>query len=411
VSASSPLRFVPRARARGVASKPAFTALPPLSLYVHWPWCLAKCPYCDFNSHDAREPVPFERYVDALIADLDAALPQVWGRRVSSVFLGGGTPSLFAPEAVDRLLAAVRARLPLEPGAEVTLEANPGTFERDRFRAYRQAGVTRLSLGVQSFDEGALRALGRVHDAAQAHAAADEARAVFDTFNLDLMYALPMGEGAVQTLEALDRDLDAAMAHEPTHLSVYHLTLEPNTLFATRPPTLPDADAAGEMLDRIVERAQAVGLERYEVSAFARARHRCEHNLGYWHFADYLGLGAGAHGKLSFADRVVRQVRWREPAAYMEHALAGHAVSNEHEVQAHDLPFEFMLNALRLRDGFSLGLFQERCGLPWSMLEPGLEQAVRRGLIERREEGVVPFVRPTALGYDFLSDLQSLFLT
>jgi putative oxygen-independent coproporphyrinogen III oxidase len=271
--------------------------------------------------------------------------------------------------------------------------------------------VTRLSLGVQSFDEGALRALGRVHDAAQAHAAADEARAVFDTFNLDLMYALPMGEGAVQTLEALDRDLDAAMAHEPTHLSVYHLTLEPNTLFATRPPTLPDADAAGEMLDRIVERAQAVGLERYEVSAFARARHRCEHNLGYWHFADYLGLGAGAHGKLSFADRVVRQVRWREPAAYMEHALAGHAVSNEHEVQAHDLPFEFMLNALRLRDGFSLGLFQERCGLPWSMLEPGLEQAVRRGLIERREEGVVPFVRPTALGYDFLSDLQSLFLT
>ncbi len=380
-------------------------ALPPLALYIHLPWCLKKCPYCDFNSHERSGPgggtFDEARYVDALVADLDASLPLVWGRRVVSVFIGGGTPSLFSPEAVDRLLAAVRARLPLEPGCEVTLEANPGTFERERFRAFRGAGVTRLSIGVQSFDDGALQAIGRVHDGAQARAAVEEAASAFDTFNLDLMYALPG-----QTPAALARDLDTALGFRPPHLSVYHLTLEPNTFFATHPPALPDDDTASDMLDLIVERTAAHGLARYEVSAFARAGHRCRHNQNYWTFGDYLGLGAGAHGKLSFPERIVRQVRWREPAAYMAKALEGNAVSNEHEVAASDLPFEFVLNALRLKDGFDLALFAERTGLGVTALEPALTRAVERGLLVR--EGL--HVAPSARGYDFLSDLQQAFL-
>ncbi|ODU99623.1 MAG: YggW family oxidoreductase [Rubrivivax sp. SCN 70-15] len=408
-------------------------ALPPLALYVHLPWCLKKCPYCDFNSHEAprlppvatprggsgsgpAEPDPRlalvttprglapeaeTRYVDALIADLEASLPQVWGRRIASVFIGGGTPSLFSPEAIDRLLAAVRARLALEPGCEVTLEANPGTFERERFRAYRGAGVTRLSIGVQSFDDAALQAIGRVHDAAQARAAVEEAAAAFDTFNIDLMYALPG-----QTLAALDADLAAALACRPPHLSVYHLTLEPNTWFASHPPALPDDDLASEMLDRIVERTGAAGLQRYEVSAFARAGHRCAHNLNYWHFGDYLGLGAGAHGKLSFPDRIVRQVRWRDPATYIARALEGRAVSNENEVAASELPFEFMLNALRLKDGFESALFVERSGQSIAAIDATVECAVQRGLLQR--EGTR--LRPTERGFDFLSDLQALFL-
>lgn len=376
-------------------------AMPPLALYLHLPWCLKKCPYCDFNSHERAGGVPERAYVDALVADLEASLPLVWGRRVLSVFIGGGTPSLFAPDSVDRLLAAVRARLPLEPGCEITLEANPGTFERERFRAYRAAGVTRLSIGVQSFDDAALAAIGRVHDGAQARAAVAEAASAFDTFNLDLMYALPG-----QTTAALARDLDTALAFAPPHLSVYHLTLEPNTWFATHPPALPDDDTASDMLDLIVERTRAAGLARYEVSAFARAGHRCAHNLNYWAFGDYLGLGAGAHGKLSFPERVVRQVRWREPAAYMARALEGQAVSNEHEVAAGDLPFEFMLNALRLREGFELALFAERTGLAPTALEPALSKAVERGLLQREGARVVP----TARGFDFLSDLQQAFL-
>ena len=376
-------------------------ALPPLALYIHLPWCLKKCPYCDFNSHERVGELPEAQYLDALIADLEASLPLVWGRRVVSVFIGGGTPSLFSPDGVDRLLAAVRARLPLEPGCEITLEANPGTFERERFRAFRAAGVTRLSIGVQSFDDANLRAIGRVHDGAQARAAVEEAADAFDTFNLDLMYALPG-----QTPAALARDLDAALAFRPPHLSVYHLTLEPNTFFATHPPALPDDDTASDMLDLIVERTAAQGLARYEVSAFARAGHRCQHNQNYWTFGDYLGLGAGAHGKLSFPERIVRQVRWREPAAYMAKALAGNAVSNEHEVAASDLPFEFMLNALRLKDGFDLALFAERTGLGPTALEPALSRAVERGLLVRQGEHVAPSAR----GFDFLSDLQQAFL-
>jgi putative oxygen-independent coproporphyrinogen III oxidase len=376
--------------------------LPPLSLYVHLPWCLAKCPYCDFNSHALidREP-PEARYLDALAADLEAALPLVWGRPVVSVFIGGGTPSLFSPAGIERLISTVRSLLPLAPGCEITLEANPGTFERERFRAFAQAGVTRLSIGVQSFDDDSLRRIGRVHDASQARAAVQEARESFASFNIDLMYALPG-----QSLAALQSDLDQALAFEPPHLSIYHLTVEPNTRFSLDPPALPDDDLASEMLDLIAERAERAGLRRYEVSAFARAGRRCVHNLNYWHFGDYLAIGAGAHGKLSFPHRVVRQQRWREPMRYIEQALAGQAVSNEQEVAREALPFEFMLNALRLREGFERGLFTERTGLPLSAVSQALDVAERRGLIAH-EAGRI---RPTAHGFDFLSDLQQLFL-
>ena len=383
------------------------TALPPLSLYVHLPWCLKKCPYCDFNSHEwsataaPGETMPEARYLDALRADLEASLPLVWGRPVVSVFIGGGTPSLFSPEAIDRLLADVRARLPLEPDAEITLEANPGTFERDRFRAFREAGVTRLSVGVQSFDDAALKAVGRVHDSRQARAALDEAAQVFDTFNLDLMYALPG-----QTLAMLEADLRTALSYAPPHLSVYHLTLEPNTLFAKYPPTLPGDDEAYDMLDRITELTASAGLQRYEVSAYARPGHACRHNLNYWRFGDYLGIGAGAHGKLSFAHRVARTVRVREPRLYMERALAGDAVSSMDEVPRAQLPFEYMLNALRLREGFALADFMASTGLPLSSIDAPLREAETKGLIVR-DGG---WVRPSERGFDFLSDLQELFL-
>jgi oxygen-independent coproporphyrinogen-3 oxidase len=380
-------------------------APPPLAVYVHLPWCLRKCPYCDFNSHEVAPALPEARYLQALRADLEASLPLVWGRTVHSVFIGGGTPSLFSPDGIATLLSDLRLLLRLAPDAEVTMEANPGTFERDRFRAFAQAGVTRLSIGVQSFDDDHLRALGRVHDRTQAIAAAEEAARSFATFNLDLMYALPG-----QTLAGLDADLAQALALAPPHLSLYHLTLEPNTAFARHPPPLPDDDTASDMLDRLVERTAAAGFERYEVSAYARPGQRCKHNLNYWRFGDYLGLGAGAHGKLSFAHRIVRQVRWREPAMYMDRALAGRAVSNEDEVARKALPFEFMLNALRLRDGFELSLFTERCGLPLSAIEPGLAEAAARGLIERAGAPGAERVRPTPRGFDFLNDLQGLFL-
>ena len=377
-------------------------SLPPLALYVHLPWCLRKCPYCDFNSHATPAgALPESRYLDALVADLDAALPLVWGRTVHTVFIGGGTPSLFSPEGIDRLLADIRARLPLVAAAEVTLEANPGTFERERFRAFRAAGVTRLSVGVQSFDDAMLERIGRVHDSAQARAALGEAAAAFETFNIDLMYALPG-----QRLEQLRADLDTALAFAPPHLSIYHLTVEPNTAFAAAPPVLPDEDLASDMLDLITERLVAAGLERYEVSAYARAGHRCRHNFNYWQFGDYLGIGAGAHGKLSFPHRILRQVRWREPARYMQEALAGNAVSNQHEVARRDLPFEFMVNQLRLAEGFELAHFVERTGLPLSAIEPALAQAQQRGLVQRTGTAIVP----TVLGFDFLSDLQALFL-
>ncbi|GAB3773627.1 radical SAM family heme chaperone HemW [Ramlibacter monticola] len=377
-------------------------ALPPLSLYVHLPWCLKKCPYCDFNSHEMRpSELPEQRYLDALRADLEAALPLIWGRQVHSIFIGGGTPSLFTPDGIARLLSDVRARLNLVPECEITLEANPGTFEKDRFKAFRAAGVTRLSVGVQSFDDAKLRALGRVHDSRQAIAAVEEAAASFETFNLDLMYALPG-----QTLAQLEADVTQALALMPPHLSVYHLTIEPNTYFAKFPPATPPDDLAYAMLDRITEMTTAAGLARYEVSAYAKPGHRCWHNFNYWTFGDYLGIGAGAHSKLSFPHRVTRQVRRREPKLYMDGALAGDAVAQDEEVPRSGLPFEFMLNALRLKDGFAPQDFIDRTGLPLSAIERPLREAEAKGLVARE----LARVKPTERGFDFLSDLQSLFL-
>ncbi len=378
------------------------SSLPPLSLYVHLPWCIRKCPYCDFNSHEMRTgDMPEQRYIDALVADLESALPLVWGRTVHSIFLGGGTPSLFSPQAIDRLLAAIRARLKLSADCEITLEANPGTFEKDRFRAFRSAGVTRLSVGVQSFNDEHLKAIGRVHDRAQAIAALEEAARSFDTFNLDLMYALPG-----QTQAQLRQDVDQALAFAPPHLSIYHLTIEPNTWFAKYPPKVPEDDEAYAMLDILTERTGLAGLQRYEVSAYARSGHHCRHNLNYWQFGDYLGIGAGAHSKLSFAHRIVRQVRLREPRLYMEQALQGLPMAQEEEIRLADLPFEYMLNALRLRQGFALAEFSERTGLAITAIQRGLEEAERKGLIVRD----LARIMPTERGFDFLSDLQSLFL-
>ncbi len=377
-------------------------ALPPLALYIHLPWCLKKCPYCDFNSHAVPTAgLPEQAYIAALLADLEAALPLVWGRTVHSIFLGGGTPSLFSPTAIDQLLGALRARVRLEADCEITLEANPGTFEKDRFRAFRAAGVTRLSIGVQSFSDDSLKTLGRVHDRAQAIAAVEEAALAFDTFNLDIMYALPD-----QDLVALKKDMALALTLAPPHISIYHLSIEPSTYFAKFPPQLPEDDTAYEMLDLITEMTGQAGLQRYEVSAYARPGHACRHNLNYWKFGDYLGLGAGAHSKLSFAHRVVRQVRFREPALYLEKALAGAFVAQETQVSRSDLPFEFMLNALRLKDGFALQLFAERTGLPMTAIEKELQLAQEKGWLERD----LTRVRPSVRGYDFLNDLQSLFL-
>ena len=382
-------------------------ALPPLSLYIHLPWCLRKCPYCDFNSHELRPAdsvageLPEQRYINALMADLEAAVPLVWGRTVHSIFIGGGTPSLFSPQAIDQLLSGVRARLRLESDCEITLEANPGTFEKDRFRAFRSAGVTRLSIGVQSFNDAHLKTLGRVHNGAQAIAAVEEAAQAFDTFNLDIMYALPG-----QTLSNMEQDMQTAIALRPPHISIYHLTIEPNTYFSKFPPAIPEDDIAYEMLDRITEMTTASGMARYEISAYAKPGHGCFHNTNYWQFGDYLGIGAGAHSKLSFPHRVVRQVRWREPKLYMDNALAGNALSQDEDVKRADLPFEYMLNALRLRDGFLLQDFVARTGLPLTSIEPGLQQAEEKGLITRD----MVRVRPTERGFDFLSDLQGLFL-
>ena len=378
------------------------SSLPPLSLYVHLPWCLKKCPYCDFNSHEMTGgELPERRYLDALLADLDVCLPLIWGRSVQTIFIGGGTPSLFSPEAIERLLSQLRARLKLAADCEITLEANPGTFEKDRFRAFREAGVTRLSVGVQSFNDEQLKRIGRVHDSAQAIAALEEAAHCFDTFNLDLMYALPG-----QTLADLQQDVRQALAFAPPHLSIYHLTIEPNTYFAKYPPQVPEDDMAYAMLDLISERTELAGLQRYEVSAYAKPGHHCRHNLNYWQFGDYLGIGAGAHGKLSFAHRIVRQVKVREPRLYMERALAGQAMAQEEEVARADLPFEFMLNALRLRQGFALSEFSERTGLALTAIQQPLEQAEHKGWVKRDLQRV----QPTERGFDFLSDLQELFL-
>jgi len=382
-------------------SAPRFAALPPLSLYVHIPWCIRKCPYCDFNSHERRDEIPEAQYVESLIADLESALPSIWGRRFTSVFFGGGTPSLFSAAAIDRILAAVRARVPLAPDAEITLEANPGTFEQAKFAGFRAAGVNRLSLGVQSFNPVQLRALGRVHDEREARTAAAAALEIFGSVNLDLMYALP-----AQTVEDARADIAAALAFETPHLSFYHLTIEPNTLFHRHPPPLPDEDAAADIADAVEAALTAAGYAHYETSAFARTGHECRHNLNYWRFGDYLGIGAGAHSKLSLPERVVRQVRYKQPQQYLDQVARGEPLLEEHEVARGEIGFEFMLNALRLTDGVPVALFAERTGFPLTILRKELDEAERRGLLARDHERI----RPTALGRRFLNDLQALFL-
>jgi oxygen-independent coproporphyrinogen-3 oxidase len=380
---------------------PHFAALPPLALYIHIPWCLKKCPYCDFNSHERRDEIPEARYVDALLADLEFALPAIWGRRVHSVFFGGGTPSLFAPEAIDRILAGVRSRVPLVPDAEVTLEANPGTFERARFAGFRSAGINRLSVGVQSFEPKFLSALGRVHDADEARAAAAAAVEIFGNVNLDLMYALPG-----QTLADARSDLAQALRFSPPHLSFYHLTIEPNTLFHRYPPTLPDDETAADIEDAIAQTLGAAGYVHYETSAYAKPGYECRHNVNYWRFGDYLGIGAGAHSKLSFQKRVVRQVRHKQPQHYIEEVERGSPLAEDRTVERGEIGFEFMLNALRLTEGVPVALFAERTGFPLTLVQKALDEAERRGLIERDHE----HMRPTPLGQRFLNDLQAIFL-
>lgn len=378
-----------------------FQALPPLSLYIHIPWCVRKCPYCDFNSHEARGSLPEKEYVAALIRDLEMALPQIWGRKVYTVFFGGGTPSLLSGESVAEILRNVRMLLPLDIGAEITLEANPGTVEAARFAAYREAGVNRLSMGIQSFNDEHLQALGRIHSAEESKRAIEIAQRHFDNLNLDLMYALPK-----QTLEQALQDVQTALSFAPQHLSCYHLTLEPNTLFYRNPPPLPDDDASSDMQQRIEELLTAHGYQHYETSAFAQSKHRAKHNLNYWKFGDYLGIGAGAHSKLSFPDRIMRQARYKQPQAYMQQVAKEAPIQTEHEVGRDELGFEFMMNALRLNEGFDSVLFQERTSLPLLSIQRELADAEKRGLLIRDHQHIAP----TLMGQRFLNDLLEIFL-
>ncbi|AMD46950.1 radical SAM family heme chaperone HemW [Bordetella holmesii] len=382
----------------------ALTSLPPLSVYVHVPWCVRKCPYCDFNSHAVPgKDIPERAYLDALRADLEQSLPLIWGRQVISVFIGGGTPSLLSSAGLDELLAMLRACLNLWPDAEITMEANPGTAEAGRFMDYGASGVNRLSLGIQSFDDTQLRKLGRIHDANQARAAIDMAQRAVPRVNLDLMFALPG-----QDLDACLDDVRQALGFGTEHLSMYHLTLEPNTVFAKYPPEVPDDDLSALMQDAVKATLGEAGLARYEVSAYARAGGRSKHNVNYWEFGDYLGLGPGAHGKLSFHDRIIRQARHRNPESWMAKAMAqdGSHIAESRQVGQQELPFEFMLNALRLKDGVAASTFSERTGLSLAGIAHQLEAATQRGLLDADPTRL----RATALGWRFLNDLQEIFL-
>jgi oxygen-independent coproporphyrinogen-3 oxidase len=378
-----------------------FKALPPLSLYIHIPWCVRKCPYCDFNSHEARGEFPEQTYVAALIRDLELALPLIWGRKIFTVFLGGGTPSLLSGESIAEILRNVRMLLPLSLDAEITLEANPGTVESARFAEYREAGVNRLSLGIQSFNEDHLKALGRIHTAVEASEAIEIAQQHFSNINLDLMYGLPG-----QTLEQAIQDVQTALSFKPQHLSCYHLTLEPNTFFHSNPPPLPDDDASSDMQQAIESLLADAGFQHYETSAFAQGGRRAKHNLNYWQFGDYLGLGAGAHSKLSFHDKIIRQVRFKQPSTYIEQMQQDAPIQAENEVTRNDLPFEFMMNALRLNQGVESSLFQERTSLPLSVIRRELDEAERRGLLFQDHQRIAP----TTLGQRFLNDLLEIFI-
>lgn len=379
----------------------SLTALPPLSLYVHFPWCVKKCPYCDFNSHEANGAFPEDEYLSALRADLEMALPLIWGRKIYTIFIGGGTPSLLSAAGLDRLLSDIRTLLPLDGAVEITMEANPGTFESEKFKSYRASGINRLSIGIQSFNARHLQALGRIHDGDEARRAVDIAASNFDNFNLDLMYALP-----AQTLDEARQDVQTAISYAPPHLSLYHLTMEPNTVFAKYPPNVPDDDTSADMQDMIEQETSAAGYQHYEVSAYAQPKRQARHNLNYWQFGDYLGIGAGAHTKLSFPHRVIRQARYKQPKSYMEQMRLGNPIQEEKEITRDELGFEFMLNAMRLVEGVEVNMFAERTGMPLNAVERALNEAEAKGLLYRDHKTI----KPTVLGQRFLNDLQEMFL-
>lgn len=381
-----------------------FTQLPPLALYIHFPWCVRKCPYCDFNSHELKEPLPEADYIDALLLDLEQELPAIWGRPIVSIFMGGGTPSVFSPEAMDRLISALRARLNLAANIEITMEANPGTLERDKFAEFRAAGINRLSLGVQSFNDEQLTKLGRIHNARDAIRAAETAHKIgLNNFNLDLMYALPG-----QTLQQAEQDIATAIDLEPSHLSYYQLTIEPNTYFSHQPPTLPDDELTYRIETVCRARLAQSGYARYEISAYARPDKRCVHNLNYWQFGDYLGIGAGAHGKLTDAHRqqITRTWKLKHPREYLAKAATQERIAGIDVLKPEDVSFEFMLNALRLTDGVDSELFVQRTGLPLSQIDDTLQRAQELDLLEQRTN----MIQPTARGLNYLNDLMGMFL-
>ena len=390
----------------------ALTALPPLALYIHFPWCEKKCPYCDFNSHQIKDVSSLnsklaggfdeQRYIKALITDLETELPNIWGRQVHSIFIGGGTPSLLSAAGMDQLLGAVRARIHLEPDAEITMEANPGSVEAEKFAGFAKAGINRVSLGIQSFQDQQLKALGRIHNGAEAKRAVEIALSNFKSVNVDLMYGLPN-----QSLDAARSDMETALSFKTPHLSLYNLTLEPNTYFANFPPKLPSEDEIDAIFEQNLELLTQAGYQRYEVSAYAKKGQECKHNLNYWRFGDYIGIGAGAHGKISYPAKITRQVRERHPETYMlAIETKGNALIESREILAKDLPFEFMLNTLRLTDGVDTNTFSERTGLPLSVISRGLHAASKKGLLDENPSKL----RPTTLGLRYLNNLQEMFL-
>ena len=401
------ITFVPTPGSQSLSApalQPQFTQAIPLSLYVHIPWCVRKCPYCDFNSHNAPEQLPENALVDALLKDLTAALPGIWGRRVETVFFGGGTPSLLSPAAIDRLLTGFRTLLPLSPQAEITLEANPGTVDAQRFSAFRDAGITRLSLGIQSFNDASLQVLGRIHDRQQAIAAIEAAARYFETFNLDLMVGLPH-----QDVTAALADINQALSFAPPHFSCYQLTLEPHTPFAATPPAgLPDDDTCAEIQDALESRLAEAGYSHYETSAFARPGHSCRHNLNYWTFGDYLGIGPGAHSKLTNHEGVRRQMRHKSPRAYLTGAASTDFLQTDEAVTGNELSGEFMMNVLRLNEGFDIQLYQRHTGLPWIVVSRQVDSAVADGFLTWIEAG--KRLQPTPLGRRFLNVLLERFI-
>ncbi|OWS69176.1 YggW family oxidoreductase [Polynucleobacter campilacus] len=391
-----------------MVNKISLTALPPLALYIHFPWCEKKCPYCDFNSHQIKDGTKHtggfdeQRYINALITDLETELPNIWGRQVHSIFIGGGTPSLLSAAGMDQLLCAVRARVNLEPDAEITMEANPGSVEADKLAGFAKAGINRVSLGIQSFQDAQLKALGRIHNGAEAKRAVQIALDYFKSVNLDLMYGLPN-----QSLEAARSDIETALSFKTPHLSLYNLTLEPNTYFANFPPKLPNDDEIDAIFEQNLELLTKAGYQRYEVSAYAKKDQECKHNLNYWRFGDYTGIGAGAHGKISYPGKITRQVRERHPETYMQAMeTKGNALIESRDIASKDLPFEFMLNTLRLTDGVDTNTFSERTGLPLSVISKGLEAASKKGLLDENPSKL----KATPLGLRYLNNLQEMFL-